>query len=185
MLFRALRQLSDPATVKTTVPISDPDFRPGGVGSTAGGTTSRQSGCSPRCGQTSPSRLTYCRPLILRDYGAQNASGYHHALDLICAFVDLGDLRITHHPLDRIVLDVAVPAEQAALASRSLHGYVRGEALGGSTEEGEIRIVAFRRRSCAIDKLATGLDLHRHVSDHELHALKSATGRPNCCRSLT
>ena len=31
---RALRQLSDPATVKTTVPISDPDFRPGGVGST-------------------------------------------------------------------------------------------------------------------------------------------------------
>jgi LCP family protein required for cell wall assembly len=33
-LFRAMRQLSDPATVKTTVPISDPDFRPGGVGST-------------------------------------------------------------------------------------------------------------------------------------------------------
>jgi LCP family protein required for cell wall assembly len=34
-LFRALRQLSDPETVKTTVPISDPDFRPGGgVGST-------------------------------------------------------------------------------------------------------------------------------------------------------
>jgi LCP family protein required for cell wall assembly len=34
-LFRALRQLSAPDTVKTTVPISDPDFRPGGgVGST-------------------------------------------------------------------------------------------------------------------------------------------------------
>ena len=33
-LFRALRQLPNPETVKTTVPISDPDFRPGGVGST-------------------------------------------------------------------------------------------------------------------------------------------------------
>jgi anionic cell wall polymer biosynthesis LytR-Cps2A-Psr (LCP) family protein len=33
-LFLALRQLSASETVKTTIPISDPDFRPGGVGST-------------------------------------------------------------------------------------------------------------------------------------------------------
>src|SRR4029453_3844067 len=31
-------------------------------------------------------------------------------LDLVCALVDLSDLRVSHHPLDRIVLHVAVAA---------------------------------------------------------------------------
>ena len=62
-LVRALRQLSDPDTVKTTVPISDPDFRPGEESDRpCGGTTSKRSSCSARSGPTSPSRLTYCRP---------------------------------------------------------------------------------------------------------------------------
>ena len=44
----------------------------------------------------------------------QQLAGDHHALDLVGALVDLGDLGVAHHPLDREVLGVAVAAEAAA-----------------------------------------------------------------------
>jgi hypothetical protein len=35
----------------------------------------------------------------------------HDALDLVRAFVDLGDLGVSHHSLDGVVVDVPVAAE--------------------------------------------------------------------------
>src|SRR6476661_7123218 len=43
--------------------------------------------------------------------GALQRAGDHQALDLVGALVDLGDLGVAHHPLDRILADVAISAE--------------------------------------------------------------------------
>ena len=56
------------------------------------------------------------RPRKITEQGAarslQELPGQDNALDLVGALIDLGDLGVAHHPLDRIVVDVAVPAEQ-------------------------------------------------------------------------
>src|SRR3954464_8138528 len=46
------------------------------------------------------------RPVLLEHLACD-----HEALDLVRAFVDLRDLRVAHHALDRVFLDVAVPAQ--------------------------------------------------------------------------
>jgi hypothetical protein len=43
----------------------------------------------------------------------QELAGHEHALDLVGPFVDLGDLCVAH-PLDRVVVHIAVPAGAAA-----------------------------------------------------------------------
>src|SRR5260370_23450331 len=50
--------------------------------------------------------------------------GDHHALDLVGALVDLGDLGIAHHALDWVVVDVAVPAEQLYRVGGDRHRHV-------------------------------------------------------------
>src|SRR5438045_3458671 len=45
----------------------------------------------------------------------------HQALDLLCAFVDLRDLRVAHEALDRVLLDVAVAAEDLHGIGRHRH----------------------------------------------------------------
>src|SRR4051794_41617739 len=42
---------------------------------------------------------------------APHRAGDHEPLDLVRALVDLRDLRVAHHPLDRILVHVAVAAE--------------------------------------------------------------------------
>src|SRR3954469_23845973 len=46
------------------------------------------------------------------------------ALDLVRPFVDLRDLRVAHHPLDWVLLDVAVAAEDLHRIGGDLHGDV-------------------------------------------------------------
>jgi hypothetical protein len=53
-----------------------------------------------------PSRLTTCPGLL------EKGAGDDHAPDLVSALVDLGDLGVAHHPLDREVLRVAGPTEE-------------------------------------------------------------------------
>src|SRR4051795_1333566 len=60
---------------------------------------------------------------------APHRAGDHEALDLVRALVDLGDLRVAHHPLDRVLVDVAVPAEHLHGLDRHRHRGVRGEQL--------------------------------------------------------
>src|SRR3954466_7011990 len=56
-------------------------------------------------------------------------AGDHEALDLVRALVDLGDLCVAHHPLDRILVHVAVAAEDLDCLDRDRHRGVGREEL--------------------------------------------------------
>src|SRR5262249_9434702 len=57
------------------------------------------------------------RPALL----AHHLAGDHEPLDLVRALVDLGDLRVAHHPLDRVLLHIAVAAEDLDGVGGHLH----------------------------------------------------------------
>src|SRR3954453_13672228 len=56
---------------------------------------------------------------------APHRAGDHEALDLVRALVDLGDLGVAHHALDRILVHVAVAAEHLHRLDRHGHRGVR------------------------------------------------------------
>src|SRR6476469_1361330 len=72
----------------------------------------------------------------------EELAGDDDALHLVGAFVDLGDLGVAHHPLDRVVAGVAVAAEHLYGVRRDLHRHVGGEALGRGPEEREVGVSA-------------------------------------------
>src|SRR6266853_6872555 len=45
------------------------------------------------------------------EYSFEQGTRDDDALDLVCSFVNLRDLGVTHHPLDRVVGDVSVTAQ--------------------------------------------------------------------------
>jgi hypothetical protein len=47
---------------------------------------------------------------------AEELPRHHHPLDLVRPLVDLGDLGVAHHPLDRVVTSIAV-SEAMVLAA--------------------------------------------------------------------
>src|SRR5271167_4332098 len=51
----------------------------------------------------------------------QQRARHHHALDLVRALIDLGDLGVAHHPFNREVLRVAGAAEQLHGVGGDLH----------------------------------------------------------------
>src|SRR4051812_44212899 len=137
------------------------DGRESGVRSTA--TSFSSSGC--RAGAADlPVRAA---PSLLQDL-----TGHDEALDLVGALVDLGDLGVAHHPLEREVARVAGAPEQLDGIGRDLHRDIGGVALGGRSEEGEILVAALRLGCRDVDHLARSLQLHRHVGDHELDPLE-------------
>src|SRR6476620_7307293 len=52
---------------------------------------------------------------------AQHLSGDHETLDLLGSLIDLRDLRVAHEALDRVLLDVAVAAEDLHRLGRAVH----------------------------------------------------------------
>src|SRR6266404_9443703 len=60
---------------------------------------------------------------------AQELLGDDHALDLVRALVDLGDLGVAHEALDRELAGVAVAAEDLHRVGGHLHGGIGGQAL--------------------------------------------------------
>src|SRR5690242_16120085 len=83
----------------------------------------------------------YVLPPTPRHPSAQQLPGHHHALDLVGPLVDLSDLGVPHHALDRVVAGVAVATEELDRVRRDPHRGVGGEALGGRTEEGQVGVV--------------------------------------------
>src|SRR3954454_7047660 len=71
-------------------------------------------------------RCSMCVLLLL----GRHLAGDDDALDLVGAFVDLGDLGVAHHALDGVLVDVAVAAEDLDGVDGDLHGVVGGEQLG-------------------------------------------------------
>src|SRR5215207_2363987 len=94
----------------------------------------------------------------------------HEPLNLRGPLVDLEQLGVAHELLDRILLDVAVAAEDLDCVGGHLHRRVRGEAL---------RERRLQRRALALveeprrlpDEQARRFDLGSHVGDQEVDAL--------------
>ncbi|KNB54348.1 hypothetical protein AC230_00205 [Streptomyces caatingaensis] len=115
------------------------------------------------------------RPAPSRREGVLRQVARHDdALHLVGALVDLGDLRVAHHPLQRVVARVAVAAEQLDRVGGDLHGGVGGVALGGGAEEGQVAVGALGLGGGRVGQLPGRLQLHRHVGEHELDALEVA-----------
>src|SRR5579859_5384053 len=83
----------------------------------------------------------------LRDAGKKertllldHLAGDHEALDLVRALVDLRDLRVAHHALERVLADVAVAAEDLHRLGRDPHRRVRAEQLRHRARLGQLRV---------------------------------------------
>src|SRR6266498_5838168 len=107
----------------------------------------------------------------------QEFSGDHEALDLRGALVDLVQLGVPHQLLDRVLLHVAVAAENLDGVGRDLHADVGREPL---------RIAGLQRRAHALidhprglpAEQARRLDLGRHVGDQEVDSLVHGDRHP-------
>src|SRR6266516_6462086 len=113
-----------------------------------------------------------CQRWLLQELSCQ-----HNALDLVGPLVYLSELRIPHHPLDRVVLDIPVPAEQLNRVRGYLHRRIGREAFARRGEEGEIGDLralhgTVRSRRRRVGELPGRFELHPHVGQHELHALE-------------
>src|SRR5579864_401925 len=100
----------------------------------------------------------------------------HHALHFVRAFADLQDLLVAEEPRDCGLLHETVAAVDV---QRGICHPVREEAgveLGLRRREAEILALILEPRG-AVDELAAGLDLGRHVGERELHRLE-ARDRP-------
>jgi len=102
---------------------------------------------------------------------AQIAS-HQHPHELVGALEDLEDLRVAHHALDRTLPDVAHPAHHLDGIGRHAHGHVTGEALRLGRDGAEAPMVVLGQPRGVVDEAPGGLDLDRHVGEHELHALE-------------
>src|SRR3954454_564619 len=109
---------------------------------------------------------------------APHRAGDHDALDLVRALVDLGDLRVAHHPLHRVLVDVAVAAEDLHRLDRHGHRGVRGEQLRHRGPPAEAALAAVGDRARLVEQLAGGGGPRLHVGELELDALELVDGLP-------
>src|SRR5439155_3746023 len=91
-----------------------------------------------------------------------------HTLDLIGALVDLGDLGVAHHALNRVLAHVPVAAEDLYRVGGDLHGDVTGEGLGHAGEVRHAGILRVDQARGLVHEQPGRLDLHGHVGEHEL-----------------
>src|SRR5665213_3590683 len=129
---------------------------------------------SPRRPQAALSRLrgrrarvNCARALALETEEA----GDHHALHLVGAFADLEDLLVAVEPRDRVLVHEAVTAVDLQCGIRGAIREQAGIELGLCRRERE-RLAVVLEPGGAVDELAAGLDLRRHVRELELDCLK-------------
>src|SRR3954465_11711308 len=104
------------------------------------------------------------RGALLLDHLARD----HEPLDLVRALVDLRDLRVAHHPLDGILLDVAVAAEDLHRVGRDLHRHVGAVEL---RHRGDLRQLLpvgalVDQLAALVEQPASCLALGLHVGQH-------------------
>src|SRR3954447_18296560 len=84
---------------------------------------------------------------------APHRAGDHEALDLVRALVDLGDLRVAHHPLDGVLVDVAVSAKHLDGLDGHAHRVVGRDELGHRRVLGELGVAAIGQRARLVEQL--------------------------------
>src|SRR2546421_819293 len=91
----------------------------------------------------------------------------HEPLDLVRPLVDLRDLRVPHHPLDRVLLHVAVAAEDLYGIGRDLHRHVRAVELRHRRDLRQLRAVGavVDQLPALVEEPARGFALRLHVSE--------------------
>src|SRR3989449_10735019 len=97
---------------------------------------------------------------------------FRSALDLVGAFVDLRDLRVTHEALDGILARVAVAAEDLHGVGGDLHRRVAREALRHRRLHRGRGGAAVDERGRVMDHESRRVDGYRHVREHELDPLE-------------
>src|SRR5205085_7806371 len=103
--------------------------------------------------------------------GLPHRAGDHDPLDLVGALVDLGDLGVAHHALDRVLVDVAVAAEHLDGLDRDVHRRVGGEQLRHRRVAAELGVAAVGERARLVEQLARGGRPSLHVGELELDRL--------------
>src|SRR5215468_2516134 len=113
-------------------------------------------------------------------------AGDHEALDLVRALVDLRDLRVAHHALDGVLLDVAVPAEDLHRVRRHRHCDVAAEELRHRRELRQLGPVdaVVDHLAAAVEKAARRLAARLHVGEHAGDELVAADGLAERLASL-
>ena len=92
--------------------------------------------------------------------------GDDQALDLLGSLVELGDLGVAHHPLDRELVDVAVAAEHLDGVRRHAHRGVAGDEFTHRRPAAGVRRPGVDLGRGLVQELARGLGLGVHVGEH-------------------
>src|SRR5579875_1262971 len=99
-------------------------------------------------------------------------AGDHETLYLVRALVDLSDLRVSHHALHRVLLDITVPAEHLHRIDGHRHRGVRAEDLRHRGVLRTLRMALVGHRARLVQQLARGGRPCFHVGELELDALE-------------
>src|ERR1035438_2219227 len=86
--------------------------------------------------------------------------------------VDLGDLRVPHHALDRVFIHIPVATEDLDRVGRDLHRRIRCEQLRDRGEVTDVRALVVDELRCPVHHRPRRRSLGLHVRDHELDALE-------------
>src|SRR3954447_366485 len=103
----------------------------------------------------------------------QNLPRDHDPLDLAGPLTDLADLGVAHHPLHRILVGVAVAAEDLHRLGGGPHGQLGAEELGHRRLLLE-RPAVLLEPGGMVEQVGPGLDLRRHIGQLEADPLEAA-----------
>src|SRR5688500_19035253 len=95
----------------------------------------------------------------------------HDSLDLRRALINLGDFRIAHKALHRIILDVAISAEDLHRLRRHPHRRLARHQLRHRAELADA-LSAILRRCRGVEERSRAGHTHRHIRELELDRLE-------------
>src|SRR5439155_12098558 len=105
---------------------------------------------------------------------AEERAGDDEALDLLRALVQLGDLGVAHHPLDGVVVGVAVAPEDLHGVGGHGHRGVAPDQVGYGRPAGRVRRPRLDLGARLVRELSSGLGAGIHVGEHRLAHLELA-----------
>src|SRR5215210_2602995 len=162
-----------PASTRVSLPVPAPTSST--VAPCATGTSSKSSAGQPGRPRSYSSaarwKLRACSLANARERGRalflDHLAGDHEPLDLVRALVDLRDLRVAHHALDRVFLHVAVAAEHLHRVGGDLHRDVGAVELRHRRDLRQLGAVGalVDQPAALVEQSARGLAFRLHVGE--------------------